>query len=71
MLVICSEKIDYDAETKEIKNKYFTASDYDLSLFISRSYFVNDGAQVYLVLQLICYILKRLSDTEKVYIMKI
>ena len=39
---------------------------YNLSLFIGQSYFNNDIAQLYLILQLLYYTLKRLSDTEKV-----
>ena len=37
-----------------------------LVLFISQSYFVSDGGQFYLILQLIYYTLKRLGDTEQV-----
>ena len=39
---------------------------YDLSLFIAQSYFVNDGAQLYLLLRPLYNTLKRLGDTEKV-----
>ena len=39
---------------------------FDSSLFISQSYFNNDGVQLYLILQSLCYTLKSLSDTEKV-----
>ena len=35
-------------------------------IFISQSYFINDGSQLYLILQPLCYTLKRLSDTENV-----
>ena len=38
---------------------------FDSSDFIGQSYFNNDGAQLYLVLQLLYYTLKRLVDTEK------
>ena len=111
MLVIQSKKADYDAKIKDIRNKYFTTSDYnkftnnildakivakklvdesglnkkmktkalatkeviktlatkaesiagqnkivkfqtyDSILFIDQNYFVNDGAQLYLILQ--------------------
>ena len=118
------KKADYDAEIKDIKDKYFTTSDYnkftnnildakitakrlvnesgwnekikalvtkeeikklatkaeikadqykivkfqanDSNLFIFQSYFVNDGAQLYLILQPLYYTLKRLGDTENV-----
>ena len=39
---------------------------FDSSLFISQSYFNNDGAQLYLILQPLYYTLKRLGDTTKV-----
>ena len=32
---------------------------------MGQSYFVNDGAQLYLILQLFYSTLKRLGDTEK------
>ena len=41
-------------------------SNIGLTLFIGRSYFVNDGAQLYIILQPLDYTLKRLDDTEKV-----
>ena len=34
--------------------------------FIGQSYFNNDGAQLYLIPQLLNYTLKRLGDTQKV-----
>ena len=39
---------------------------FDSSLFISQSYINNDGSQLYLILQLLYYALKRLGDAEKV-----
>ena len=39
---------------------------YELSLFIYQSYFVSDGAQLYLKLIWLYYTLKRLGVTEKV-----
>ena len=80
MLVIQSQKADYNVEIKGIKDKYFTVKaelkpkqdkivklqTYDLSLFIGQSYFVNYGAQFYLILQPLYYTLKRLGDTEKI-----
>ena len=39
---------------------------YDSSLFIGQSYFFNDGAELYLIFQVLYYTLKRLDDTEKV-----
>ena len=38
----------------------------DSSLFISQSYFFNNGAQLYLIFQMLYYTLKRLGNTEKV-----
>ena len=38
---------------------------FDSSLFIGKSYFNIDIAQLYLILQLLFYILKSLGDTEK------
>ena len=38
---------------------------FDSSLFIGQSYFFNDGAQLYLILQTLYQTLKRLGDTEK------
>ena len=38
---------------------------YDLSFFIGQSYFANDGAQLYLILQPLHFTLRKLVDTEK------
>ena len=39
---------------------------YDSSLFIGQSYFLNDGAQLYLMFQTLYYTLKLLGDTEEI-----
>ena len=39
---------------------------YDSSLFIGQSYFLTDGAQLYLISQMLYYTLKRLGNTEKI-----
>ena len=39
---------------------------YDSSLLIGQSYFFNDGAQLYLIFQMLYYILKRVVDSEKI-----
>ena len=39
------------AELKEEQDKIVKPQTYDLSFFIGRSYFVNDRAQLYLILQ--------------------
>ena len=52
------------AELKAEQDKIVKFETYDLSLFIGRSYFVNDGAQLYLILQPFYYTLKRLGDTK-------
>ena len=53
-------------ELKTQQYKIVKLQTYDLSLFISQTYFVNDGAQLYLILQPLNYTLNRLRDTEKV-----
>ena len=74
------KKTDFDEKLKNLnkkissnKTKHVVAENelkrlqtFDSSLFISQSYFNNDGAQVYLILQSLYYTLKRLGDTEKV-----
>ena len=54
------------AELKAERHKIIKLQTYDSSLFIGQSYFVNDGAQLFLILQPIYYTLKRLGDTEKI-----
>ena len=66
------KKADYDAETRDIKNKYFTTSDYNKlannilgeSYIIGQSYFVSDGEQLYFTFKPLYYTLERLGDTE-------
>ena len=68
------KKVDYDAETRDIKNEYFTTSDYNKlannilgeSYIIGQSYFVSDGEQLYFTFKPLYYTLERLGDTEKV-----
>ena len=60
------EKLAIKAELKVEQDKIVKFQTYDLSHFIGQSYFVNDGAQLYLILQPLYYTLKRLGDTEKV-----
>ena len=45
-------------------DKIVNLQTYDLSLFIGQSYFVNDGAQLYLILQPLYYTLKTIGDTR-------
>ena len=59
------KKLATKAEIKAEQDK-IKLQTYDLSLFISQSYFVNSGAQLYLILQPLYYTLKRLGDTENV-----
>ena len=49
-----------------VENEFKKLQTFDSNLFISQSYFNNNGAQIYLILQPLYYILKRLDDTEKV-----
>ena len=42
-------------ELKTQQYKIVKLSTYDLSLFVGQTYFVNDGAQLYLILQLLNY----------------
>ena len=39
---------------------------YDSSLLIGQSYFFNDGAQLYLIFQMLYYILKGVVDSDKI-----
>ena len=43
------------AELKAQQDEIVKLQTYDLSLFISQTYLVNDGAQLYLILQLLNY----------------
>ena len=49
-----------------VENKFKKSETFDLSLFIDQSYFFSDGVQIYFIFQLLCYTLKRLSNSEKV-----
>ena len=64
------KKLATKAELKAEQDKIVTRQIYDLSLFTGQSYFNNDGAQFYLILQLLYYTLKRLGGTEKVVSLK-
>ena len=48
-----------------VENELKNLQTFDSSLFIGRSYFNNDGAQLYLIFQPVYYTLKRLGDNEK------
>ena len=54
------------AELKAEQDKLVKFQTYDLSRFTGQSYYINDGAQLYLILQPLYYALKRLRNTEKV-----
>ena len=68
------KKTDFDDKLKKFESKnYFKQKHtlaknelqtFDPSLFVGQSYFFNDGAQIYLIFQTLCYTLKRLGDTE-------
>ena len=74
------EKTDFDFKLKDlnkkitlnktkhllVKNELKKLQTFGSNLFISQSYFNNDGVELYLILQPLYYILKRLGDTEKV-----
>ena len=60
------KKIETKAELKAEQDKTVKLHTYDLSLFIGQSYFVNDGTQLYVILQPLYHNLKILGDTEKV-----
>ena len=51
---------------KKLKDKTENLQTHNSSLFIVQSYFFNDGAQLHLIFQPLCYTLKRLGNTEKV-----
>ena len=48
-----------------LQNEFKKLQIFKSSLFIGQSYFNNDWAQFYLILQPFCYTLKRLGYTEK------
>ena len=49
-----------------VENEFKKLQTFDSSLFIGQSYFNNDGAQLYLMLQPLYYTLKKLGETESV-----
>ena len=51
---------------KAEQDKITKLQTYDSSFFFGQSYFVNDGAQLYLKIQSTYHTLKRLGDTEKI-----
>ena len=59
------KKLATKTELEAEQDKIMKLQTYDLSLFIGQSYFVNDRAQLYLILQPLYYTLKWLGDTEK------
>ena len=61
-----TKKLATKTKLKVEQEKIVQLQTYILSLFIGQSYFVKDEAQLDIILQLLCYILERLSDTEKV-----
>ena len=60
------KKLATKAELQAQQHKTVKLQAYDVSLFIGQRFSVTDGAQLYLILQLLYYTLKRLGDTEKV-----
>ena len=67
--LVTEEEINTPATKAELKaeqDKLVKFQAFDLSCFIGQSYYINDGAQLYLILQPLYYTLKRLRNTEKV-----
>ena len=60
------KKLAAKAELKAEQDKIVKLRTYDLSLFTGQSYFNNDEAQLYLILQPFYYTLKTLGNAEKV-----
>ena len=54
-----------------VANELKKLQTFDSSFFIDKSYFLNDGAQLYLIFQTLHYTLKELRNTEKKCIMEI
>ena len=46
-------------ELNKLQDKLEKLQTCDSSLFIGQNYFFNDGVQLYLIFQLLCYTLKR------------
>ena len=51
---------------KKLQDKIEKLQTCDSILFIGQSYFFNDGAQLYLIFQPLCYTFKTLSNSKKV-----
>ena len=51
---------------KKLQDKIEKLQTYDSIPFIGQSYFFNDGAQLYLIFQPLCYTFKTLSNSKKV-----
>ena len=74
ILLISLKKTDFDNKLKNLNQKItlketkhiFAQNEFDSSFFIGKSYFNNDGAHFYLILQPLYYSFKRLVVTEKV-----
>ena len=49
-----------------VENEFKKVLTFDPSLLIGQSYFFNDGTQLCLMFQALCYTLKKLGDTEKI-----
>ena len=60
------KKLATKAKLKAEEDKIVNFQTNDFSIFISQSYFVNDGSQLYLILQPLYHTSKRLGNTEKV-----
>ena len=60
------KKLATKAKLKAEEDKIVNFQTNDFSIFIGQSYFVNDGSQLYLILQPLCHTSKRLGNTEKV-----
>ena len=65
-----SKHLLVENEFKKLQDKIEKLQTCDSSLFISQSYFFNDGAQLYLTFQTLYYTLKRLHDTKKFVLWK-
>ena len=60
------KKLATKAKLKAEEDKIVNFQTNDFSIFISQSYFVNDGSQLYLILQPLYHASIRLGNTEKV-----
>ena len=57
------KKLATKAGLKAEQDKIVKIETYDLGIFISKSYFINHGAQLYVILQPLFYNSERLGDT--------